>query len=152
MARIVLLDAGPTGLIISPSAGDLGRACRAWLAGLEAAGADVLIPTVVDFEVRRELLRLASSAKLRALDELKARLGIVDVGEAAFLRAAEFWAIARKAGKPTAHPEALDADTIIAGLAATIGEPWDDVSIATINVGHFSRFEGIDAQAWKNVR
>lgn len=152
MARIVLLDAGPTGLIISPSAGDLGRECRAWLAGLEAAGADVLIPTIVDFEVRRELLRLGSSAKLRALDELKSRTGIVDACEAAFLRAAEFWAITRKGGIPTAHPEALDADTIIAGVADTIGEPWDDVTIATINVGHFSRFPGIDARAWKDIR
>lgn len=53
--------------------------------------------------------------------------------------------ITRKAGKPTMHPEALDAASIIAGLAATIGEPWDDVTIATINVGHFSRFQGIDA-------
>ena len=64
---------------------------------------EVLLPTIVDFEIRRELLRIGATANLRALDELRGRLGVVDVGSSAFLRAAEFWAIVRKAGKPTAQ-------------------------------------------------
>ena len=145
-----MLDAGPSGLLISPNAGPLGRQCRDWLARLEATSAEVILLTIVDFEVRRELLRLGATAKLRALDEFKARLDVVDVGERAFLRPAEFWATAQ-GGKAAATPEALDAEAIIAGIAAEIGGAWDEVIVATINIGHFGhfgRFAGIDARPW----
>ena len=147
----MLLDTGPTGLLISPSAKALHGQCWTWLVQLESTSVEVLLPTIVDFEIRRELLRIGATANLRALDELRGRLGVVDVGSSAFLRAAEFWAIVRKAGKPTAHPEALDADTIIAGIASEIGEAWDEVIIATNNTDHFSRFPGINAREWRAI-
>lgn len=149
MSRIVLLDAGPVGLAVSPTAKADSPLCRAWLVGMEVAGVDVFIPTIVDYEVRRELIRVGATTKLRALDDLTARFGPLDVSASAYRRAAEFWATVRRAGRPTASDEALDVDTIIAGVAATLAGAWDTVTVATNNVGHFKRFPGIDAQVWK---
>jgi hypothetical protein len=55
-------------------------------------------------------------------------------------QAAIFWADARRLGLPTASPDALDADIILAACAATIGQPGDEVIVATINVGHVARY------------
>ena len=151
MRRIVILDAGPAGLVVCSAEVPAAAHCMSWLAGLESSSAEVVLPTIVDFEVRRELLRIGATAKLRALDELGARFDLVDVSAEAFRRAAEFWAIVRRAGRPTADPKALDADTLVAGVAATIADPWDDVIVATTNVGHFARFPGIDARPWGDI-
>ncbi len=73
MSRYVLLDAGPLGLACSrPGAPRVDR-CLAWLIHLEFSAADVVIPAIADYEVRRELIRLGAVAKLRNLDLLKAR-------------------------------------------------------------------------------
>ena len=50
-----------------------------------------------------------------------------------------------------AGPDALDADAILAGVAATIGAPGDEVVIATTNVRHLSRFAGVDARVWAEI-
>jgi hypothetical protein len=55
-------------------------------------------------------------------------------------------------GHPTASPDALVADAIPAGQAALAGQPGDAVAIATTNLAHLSRFPGIDAQTWDQIR
>ncbi|HEV8000023.1 MAG TPA: hypothetical protein VGP63_09095, partial [Planctomycetaceae bacterium] len=70
----------------------------------------------------------------------------------ASIKAAEFWAFLRQSGTPTAAPDALDADAILAGQAALAGQPGDTVTIATTNLAHLIRFPGIDAQTWDRVR
>jgi hypothetical protein len=55
-------------------------------------------------------------------------------------------------GVPTASPDALDADAILAGQAALAGQPGDTVTIATTNLTPLSRFPGIDAQAWDQIQ
>ncbi len=67
MARIVLLDAGPLGLACVRPGDPQGDALRAWLRALETVGADVVVPAIADYEVRRELLRVGAVAKLRWL-------------------------------------------------------------------------------------
>ncbi len=52
----------------------------------------------------------------------------------------------RQAGAPTAGPQDLDADCILAGMANTAFDPDDVVTIATTNVAHLVRFTGIDAR------
>ncbi|WP_435015875.1 type II toxin-antitoxin system VapC family toxin [Tundrisphaera sp. TA3] len=151
MARIVLLDAGVIGLLVSDPHLPAVAHGIAWLGDL-AGRADVTIPDVAAFEVRRELLRIGASRKLSNLASLRARLLRAEVTEDAWIKAAEFWALVRRAGKPTANPEALDADAILAGVAATLGMPGDDVVIATTNVRHLTRFPGIDAREWRAVR
>jgi predicted nucleic acid-binding protein len=151
VARFILLDAGPLGLACArPGSTEVDR-CRAWLAHIETSTADAVIPAIADYEVRRELVRLRATAKLRRLDALRARFGSVPIELEAFDRAAEFWALIRRGGMPTAGDEALDADALIAGLAATLGGLNDTVTIATSNLRHFSRFPGVLAELWSNI-
>ena len=146
-----MLDAGPLGLACSrPGTAEVDR-CRAWLAHIETSTADVVIPAISDYEVRRELIRLRATVKLRRLDALRGRFGCVPIEFEAFDRAAEFWALIRRAGMPPAGDEALDADALLAGLAATLGGLGDSVTIATSNVRHFSRFPGVSAELWSNI-
>ncbi|MCL1463350.1 hypothetical protein [Argonema galeatum] len=64
------------------------------------------------------------------------------------LKAAEFWATARRTGMPTADPKALDGDVILAAQATVIAVN-DAVIVATTNVGHLSRF--VDAREWRDI-
>ena len=65
------------------------------------------------------------------------------------LRAAELWADTRRAGRPTAAPDALDGDCILAALALLTAGPGDVVTVATDNVGHLARF--VDARPWDQI-
>jgi predicted nucleic acid-binding protein len=118
---------------------------------LEATGAEFLIPAITDYEVRRELIRLRAVAKLLNLDDLRNQYTILEISSAALDRAAEFWALVRRLGRPTAGPDDLDADAILAGMAATAGQPGDQVTIATTNLRHFAHFPGVDAQLWDTI-
>jgi hypothetical protein len=126
-------------------------ACMAWLAQLKVSGTSVVIPEISHYELRRELIRVSAKAKLVRLEKLLrgTKAGVVTPN--AWLKAAEFWAYVRVAGKPTSDPHALDGDAILAGVAATIGAPGDSVTIATTNVGHLARFPGIDSRRWEMI-
>ena len=64
-------------------------------------------------------------------------------------RAAELWALARNAGRPTAPPEALDGDCILAAQAMLAVGPGDVLTVATGNVGHLGQFVG--ALPWDQI-
>lgn len=114
-------------------------------------GTLVVIPDVTHYEARREMIRVGATAKLKRLGKLLITLGPAPVTPEAWRKAAEFWALVRSAGRPTADPHALDGDAILAGVAGTIGAPGDGVTIATSNVGHLARFPGIDARRWETI-
>lgn len=65
------------------------------------------------------------------------------------LRAAELWADVRRRGLPTAAPEALDGDVILAARTQMAGGPDDAVIVATVNVGHLGRL--VDARIWDQI-
>ncbi len=151
MARLILLDAGVVGLLCSSPSLSGVVACGAWVEGQIQAGAKVSLADLTDFEVRGELLRLRAPAKLRGLDQLRSTLGTIAVDFPAWHKAAEFWAIVRRAGQPTAAPDALDGDAILAAVASTIIQSGDSATIATTNPGHLGRFPGVDARRWENI-
>lgn len=126
-------------------------ACRSWIIRLKRAGVILMIPVIALDEVRRELIRIEAAAQLARLATLVSSVRSIPVTPEAWLKAAEFWAFVRKAGRPTAAPQSLDEDAILAGVAATIGSPGNPVVIATTNVGHLSRFPGIDARPWEQI-
>jgi hypothetical protein len=66
------------------------------------------------------------------------------------LKAAEFWAEARRRGRPTADPKALDGDVILAAQAALVADEGHEVIIATTNVKHLSQF--VDAREWRLIQ
>lgn len=151
MARFIPLDAGVVGLLCSSPMLPEVAACKGWLYGMASAGATIVIPDVTDYEVRREQVRLGAAAKLGRLDRLRSTFRAAEVTPAAWLKASEFWALVRRAGLPTAHPEALDGDAILAAVAVTLVGDGDTATIATTNVGHLARFPGVDARAWDQI-
>ena len=119
--KAVVLDSGPLGLISNPRTSDEAEACRAWVAGLIERDILVFVPEIADYEVRRELLRAGKTIGIARLDHVKAALTFLPISSAAMSKAAELWAMARRQGKPTAAPEALDGDAILAAQALTLG-------------------------------
>lgn len=150
MSLLVILDAGPLGLVTNPRESRESRACKQWLQGILTAGARVVVSAVSDYEVRRELIRAGRHKGIQRLDQLVRQLGTIEVDQSIWRRAAELWAQARAQGVPTAHAKALDADVILAAQAMNAAETegWD-VAIATTNVGHLARF--VRAETWSAI-
>ena len=68
MARLILLDSGPLGLIVrAPSKPQLGR-CLAWLNTVMTNVAIIVIPDIAHYEVRRELIRIRAFGSLRSIN------------------------------------------------------------------------------------
>src|SRR5262245_40836876 len=115
MARLIHLDSSPLGLIVrapSPSKPQVGR-CLVRVQRMFASGAVVVIPEMIHYEVRRELLRIRAVGSLRRLDfalDRKSGFRHLTLSTDAVIKAAEFWAAVRHLGVPTAAPDALDAD------------------------------------------
>jgi predicted nucleic acid-binding protein len=145
MPDVVLLDAGPLGMVAHPRPAE---EILTWLALLLDGGVQVLVPEIADYEVRRELLRARLTKSIRRLDQLKATLGFLPITSDAMLKAAEFWAETRSRGRPTAHEKSLDADAILAGQAATLS--GQEVGVATANPRHLARF--VAAFHWQEIK
>ncbi len=149
MSRIVLLGAGPLGLVTHPRI-EQNREAALWLRSLLSADVPVLVPEISDYEVRRELLRAGKSRGLSRLDQLAEDLGYLPITTEAMRLAAGCWADVRKQGQPTASDESLDADVILAAQAAILnGNAEDGVVVATTNPRHLSRF--VDAKLWQDI-
>ena len=136
-------------MLVHPSETGEPRECKTWLKQLVVRGASVYVPEIADYELRRELLRMKSAESIKRLDELKTRLHYAPITTAAMLKAAEHWATARSAGRPTADDKALDGDAILAAQSALLPQSGDTVVVATTNVGHLSQF--IDARSWRDI-
>lgn len=149
MARIAVLDAGPFGLVAGPGISPQSVACQRWARGLLAAGVRIVIPEVADYEVRRELIRRGATAGIARLDRAVAAFDFYPITRDVMLRAAELWARARRGGYPTANPDALDCDVIVAATAELAANPGDLVTVATTNLGHLGRF--VDARPWEQI-
>jgi hypothetical protein len=74
MVNIILLDAGPLGLVTHPKGGEDARICKAWLEGQIREGTRVRIPAIADYEVRRELIRAGKTRRLPRGHKLRSSL------------------------------------------------------------------------------
>ena len=110
----------------------------------------MIVPEVADYEVRgvdpRGCVPLAPPS-----DQLvvTGRLSYAPITTAEWRQAAVLWADARPHGVPTASPDALDADVILAACTTAIAQPGDAVIVATMNVGHLARY--CDARLWTSI-
>jgi predicted nucleic acid-binding protein len=116
---------------------------------LLAAGDRVMIPEIVDYEIRRELLRAGKTKGVAKLDALGRQLGLLPCSGPVLVEAAVLWAKARQEGLPTADDKAIDADVILAATAILASRQGYEVIIATSNVGHLGRF--VDARLWEMI-
>jgi hypothetical protein len=62
VSDLFLLDEGVLSLVTNPRSSARARACAAWLRGMLAAGARVMVPGVAEYELRRELIRADKAA------------------------------------------------------------------------------------------
>jgi predicted nucleic acid-binding protein len=149
MSLIVLLDAGPLGMITNPKSSPENEACKDWLASLAYNGVQIVIPEIADYEVRRELLRAGKHRGLGRLDALKGMLEYAPITTPVMLKAAEFWAAARKMGRQSADDASLDADMILVAQAGVLVRAGDETVIATTNVRHLALFAS--ARIWREI-
>lgn len=149
MGRHIFLDSSPLGALSQPVQNAEVIAINRWARACAAANHTIYIPEVIDYELRRELLRAGKSAGLARLDGLKTVFTYLPLTTAAMLHAAELWANSRRAGIVTADPKRLDIDVILAAQALTSGAPLNDIIIATINVRHLSKLAPADI--WSNI-
>jgi predicted nucleic acid-binding protein len=140
VAWVIPLDSGLVIALCTTSRVD-HEGCERWLVDIVSKGATMVIPDVVDYEVRRGHLLASASSQMARLDLLRKRFNkSAEVTPAAWAKAAEFWAHVRRIGLPTTHLKSLGADAVLAAVAATIGRRSAKVTIATTNVGHLDRF------------
>ena len=144
-AAAIVLDETPLSLLTQKQGHPQGDVCKAWYLALEAAGSRFYVPEIADFELRRELLRVAgrtgSTAGLTRLDAFIAAESdrYLPLTTPVVRLAAALWAQARNRGRTTAPPEALDGDTLIAAQAVLFNPVAFGLSatvVATANIGH----------------
>ena len=68
MSRYLFLDSGPLGLVTQPKISAEVLAINRWLLDCLSIGDTVLVPAIIYYEVRRELLRAQKAAGLARLD------------------------------------------------------------------------------------
>lgn len=149
MSRHILLDSAPLGLLSNPARTPDVIAITQWSVSCIAAGHYLYVPEVIDYELRRELLRAGKNRGVAKLDSFKATFRYLPITTAAMLHAADLWAMARRTGVPTGDPKKLDIDVILAAQALTMAVPAADIVVATSNVSHLSRF--VSADLWTNI-
>lgn len=95
MSSIILLDTGPLGLVTNPWRSPMSLQCARWLQELSSNGVRIVVPEIVDYELRRELLRANKTNGLSRLDALIDLAEYLPIITAAMRQAAQFWAQAR---------------------------------------------------------
>ena len=115
----ILLDTGPLGMITNRPGNPECQAIQQWFNTMSDR---ILLPEISDYELRRELIRANKQRGLRQLDQLKTSIPYLPITTQTMLKAADLWAIARNQGLPTAPPDALDGDVILAAQALILEE------------------------------
>ena len=153
MARFILLDSSPLGIASKPRHKPGVANCLEWISDLRDLGAIIVVPEIIRYELRRDLIRVGATSGLERLDDLAARLAYLPLTPLALDRAADLWAAVRTVGLPTAPDRALDIDAILAAqsLTMTMAGDEDQVMIATSNVRHLNRVPGVDARVWETI-
>lgn len=150
MSKLIFLDTNVLGMVTNPkNINTICQECKEWLDALPLKGYQIILPEIVDYELRRELLRAGKTSGIKRLDQLKQAITYLPITTAVMLLAANFWAEVRKTGQPTADPKSLDGDVILAAQAKIEELKGHQVIIATTNVKHLSLF--VDAREWQNI-
>src|SRR5205809_1110280 len=145
----IILDSGPAGLVTNPNRSEEAWACEAWLKAMIGLRHEIVLPEIIDYELRRELIRAKKRAGLERLDHLKSLITFLRVDSDMLLKAAEFWAEARWRGQPTANMASLDIDVIVAAQAWMYRDEGEFAVVATLNKKHLSQF--VPAEHWKDI-
>jgi predicted nucleic acid-binding protein len=142
VSRFLVLDSGPLGLLTHPQRNAEVVAITEWLSLCLLAGHRIIIPAIVYYELKRELLRANKTSSVARLEAFATTTAgrYLPLSDEALGLAAQLWANARQQGRPTADFKDLDIDVILAAQALSFGPAPSDVVIATSNPKHLSQF------------
>lgn len=149
----ILLDAFPTSSVAKRPDGVLlttSDQCRQWISECEAAGHRIIVPAISYYEVLREMEQRQAEkqiSRLRAFCLQTHRF--LPLTTTHLEAAAQLWGQARRTGQPTADPQALDGDVILAAQALSLDIAAPDLIVATTNPAHISRY--VAADLWTNI-
>lgn len=150
MSQFIFLDSGPLGLLTHPRQTDEVVAITAWLTRVLKQGRRVLVPAIIYYELKRELLRADKPFSVGRLDVfVKASNRYIPLTDEALRRSAELWAQARREGRPTADSKELDIDVILAAQVQSFGAAESDVVVATTNLKHLAQL--VPAMSWEDI-
>lgn len=147
----VLLDSYPLSLISNPAGKAEHLACRNWAKQLVSSNIVVVLPEIIDYELRRTLVLGKKLAGIQALDSLSS-MGIAyyPLSTEIMVKAAQLWAWARQTGQKTAHDKKIDIDVILASQAITLASQYGDyVVIATVDTDDINRYT--PAKVWQEI-
>ena len=152
MARVIALDSGPLGMA-SHAPGNLDAdAFRYWMFEAWSNGALIIVPEIVDYEVRRSLILAELWDAIKRLDNLyTSPLQYLPITTAAMRQAAYLWAKARREHRPTAGVKAIDGDVIVAAQALAYVGLKDELIMVTDNLSHLNRYVGDRARRWQDI-
>ena len=151
MAVPLLLDSSILASVVRPEVDENRPVAHAVLSLLENPRFELVVPEVIDYELRRKLLHLGqhrhharkwAREALALLDELVA-VGYVPLTTATMRMAAELWAKTRAEGRLRGVEESLDVDIILAAQAKQVGG-----RVVTKNEKHFRDL--VDVFDWRS--
>jgi hypothetical protein len=150
VSRLLLLDSGPLGLITQPKISFEVVAINRWLIRRLRADDRAVVPAIVYYEIRRELLRAEKKAGIARLDAfVQAAPGrYLQLSDEALRLATELWAKTGQEGRPTSAAPDLDIDVILAAQALTL-KAGQETIVVTTNPRHLRPF--VNAQLWSEM-
>jgi predicted nucleic acid-binding protein len=148
--RWIFLDSGPLGLLTQPQRSAEVIGVTEWLSRRLLAGAQIIVPAIVYYELKRELLRARKTGGIARLDAFVAAYPgrYLALTDEALRLAAELWAHSRQQGRPTAEAAALDIDVLVAAQVLSFADSADLI-VATTNPKHLAQF--IPAKNWDEI-
>jgi predicted nucleic acid-binding protein len=148
VSDVLFLKSGPLGLVTQPQRSNEVIAITDWLQDCLRAGARVVVPGIVYYEIKRELLRANKFVGIARLDAFVNATPdrYLPLTDDALRFGAELWARSRRAGRPTADAAALDIDVLLAAQALRLGH---SPLVVTTNPKHLSQF--VPAQHWTDI-
>jgi hypothetical protein len=151
VSQVLLLDSGPLGLLTHPQRSAEVLAVIEWLTRCLLRGSRVIVPAIVYYELKPELLRAKRSVGVVRLDAFVAATPgrYLPLSDDALRLAAGLWAKVMK-GQPTADPKgARHRCVIIAAQALSFGAGSAAVIVGATNPRHLTRF--ITAKNWDEI-
>lgn len=151
MSRTIFLDTGPLSVLTNPKLPPETARILSWAANVRRSGSRLIVPSIADYEVRRELVRAGKVTGITMLDAWNSSTPdrYLPLTDSALRLASKLWARARNAGTATADPKELDGDVLIAAQALDTGLELSDIIVAATNVGHLGQF--VPAALWTDI-
>lgn len=144
MASIVVLDSRPVSQIVHPHS---FPEITLWFNEILRTDRRVVLTEIVDYEVRRGLLRIPAPRQVTNLDDLRDIVLYSPITTDIMRDAAAVWADARRRGRPFTADDRLDGDAILIAQSRALGDRRRVVLVSenTNDFGHY-----VEASRWQD--